>query len=961
MRRVTRALAGVLALGTALLLCGCPKTAREGLPNLVVISLDTTRADHLGLYGYFRDTSPRLDAFAEDALVFEQAYTPMATTLPTHASLFTGVLPIEHGVLANLGHGGSRFETTKELTTLAVEARRAGYATGGFVSAAPLKEGSGIEAGFDTFVQPGPGEVLRTGDVTAREALDWLSGRDDAPYLLFVHFFDAHWPFTQPGEGGITFRTDRELDQWIGTRGIAASSDREGVGPEASRDAHNRYDAALRFQDEQLGRLLDALAARPDWDRTSVVIVGDHGEGLSQHGHAAHGRTWNEQLHVPLLLRIPGETPRRIPDLTSIVDVLATLLPRVDAPELGRLLEQTSGRDALGDRTPTRALFAQDTGRVAGRDHYRLALTTPRWKYFRSQRPAAESLYDRLSDPFELKDVAALHPAELERLRAALDLQLEQQRAHAAALRGDAPPPERDVDPELLDQLRSLGYVGDASPTPSAPNVLFVVWDTVRADHLSLYGYERETTPQLDAWATEARVFENAMASASSTVPTHASLFTGLLPSEHGAHAANQWLDDRFDTLAERFSRSGYRTYLWAANPHIGAAKNFAQGFEREEHPWDDERRQAARAIVARKSAAPGTKGGTPSRARRAGATWPLASAGELAADAFEGFLDEVGDEAPWFAFLNYMEAHRPYLPTEQSRRAMLADAAFDRSYTLEATWPQIWSHVFDVARFSDEDVAVMRGMYDASLRDLDDLFAALRDRLARRGALDNTIVVLTADHGELLGEHGLLDHQYSLYEPLVRVPLVVWAPGRIDAGRSDAPVMALDLHATLLELAGIEESDRPNLIAPRDDRVRLAEYPAIFAKPFRALPRAKREQATARFQRRLRAVTSGTHKFIEGEDGRHELYDLSRDPGEQTDLSATAPATQERLQGLLLERVRALAPPPPREDEARGPSGREARLLAELGYAEEPRNAAAAPPAFEAESSWKIAPGEAP
>jgi arylsulfatase A-like enzyme len=138
--------------------------------------------------------------------------------------------------------------------------------------------------------------------------------------------------------------------------------------------------------------------------------------------------------------------------------------------------------------------------------------------------------------------------------------------------------------------LAALGLACHAeAPAPpvtaDAPNVIFVVWDTVRADRLSLYGHSRETTPKLDAWAQDALVFEDARATASSTVPTHASLFTGLLPSEHGAHAGHQRLDDRFTTLAELFQGAGYRTFLWASNPHVSRAKNFAQGFDVAEHP----------------------------------------------------------------------------------------------------------------------------------------------------------------------------------------------------------------------------------------------------------------------------------------------------------------------------------------------------------------------------------------
>ncbi|MEE2678174.1 MAG: sulfatase-like hydrolase/transferase [Myxococcota bacterium] len=939
------------ALGLA-----CAEAPRPEVTNLVVISLDTTRADHLGLYGYFRDTSPHLDAFAKEAIVFDQAFAPMATTLPTHASLFTGTYPLEHGVLANLGHGGSRFEPQPGLRSVASVARDTGYRTGAFVSAAPLKPGSGIEDGFEAFAAPGGGEVLRRGDATVDDALDWLAREpEDEPFFLWVHLFDAHWPFAVPEPEDGPFRTDAALERWIADRRIAPASLREGVGEEASRATHNRYDAALRFQDLQLGRLLDALESRSDWDRTAVVIVGDHGEGLSQHGHAAHGRSWNEQLQVPLLLRLPGEPPRRVDDLVSLVDVLPTLIPRIDAPGLEPLLAQMTGRDALAGGNPT--LFAQDTGRVGERPGYRYALTTPRWKYFRIETRGAltgEELYDRRADPFELEDVAAQHPQVVAQLREALLLRRKAQRERAAALRGDAPPPVRPVDPELREQLRMLGYVDGDSAEPDRPNLLLVVWDTVRADHLGLYGYERDTTPRLDAWAEDALVFDDALASASSTVPTHASLFTGRLPSEHGSHAGHQWLDDELDTLAERLQRAGYRTYLWSSNPHLSAAKNFTQGFDQVAHPWDAAHREAARQLVLEKLPSGPRGQALRTKLESGDATWPLASAGALASEDLERFIAAGPADQPWFAFVNYMEAHRPYLPPEANRRLFLSEEDTQRSYALRDTWPAVWGHVFGVARYSDADLALTTALYDAALRELDDLFADLLAGLAARGELENTVVALTADHGELLGEHGLLDHQYSLYQPLLHVPLVLWAPGRVVPGRSRAPVMALDIRETLLALAGAGAEGAPTLLAPPDSRTRLAEYPAIFARPFRSVGSAADATTRQRLARRLRAVVKERHKLIEGEDGAHELYALSVDPDELQNLASSQPELRERLRRELYAAVEALAPAPARTGPGEGPSEAQAALLAELGYAETPRDAALDPPAFDAPSSWQ-------
>lgn len=452
--------------------CGGGPDPEPSWPNVVIVTLDTTRADHLGLYGYFRDTSPHLDAFAGQALVFEEALAPMATTLPTHTSLLTATEPLEHGVLANLGHGGRRFVPSAALRSFATVAAAAGFETGAFVSAAPLKRGSGVEEGFATFDEPAGQATVRKGDATVDAALAWL--RDvKAPYLLWVHTYDAHWPFLVPADRVHRFDRQEELEAWMRERRVAASSVREGVGREDARVTLDLYDSALRFQDEQLGRLLGALASRDDWSRTAVVVVADHGEGLSQHGHAAHGGIWHEHLHVPLVMRIPGETPRRVEGLATVADVLPTLIPRLGVPPLERFLEHASGRDVLAPDAPARPVVSQDTGRVRDRAGYRFSLTTPRWKYVREldgEQVRAEHLYDRRNDPFELRDRAGAETDTVSELRSALDAALARQRSRGERLRAGQPPEAPVADPQLRAQLCALGYVDEdcppAEPTP---------------------------------------------------------------------------------------------------------------------------------------------------------------------------------------------------------------------------------------------------------------------------------------------------------------------------------------------------------------------------------------------------------------------------------------------------------------------------------------------------------------
>ncbi len=460
----------LLALVLSLLLPACgdrdpsSETARAGRPpDVVLITLDTTRADHLPTYGYFRDTAPAFDELAGESIVFERLIVPMATTLPTHLSILTGTHPLEHGVLANSTQGGKRFVPSPELRSFAELSRRAGYRTGGFVSAAPLKKGSGAESGFDAFDQPRGRQ--RDGADTTSAAIAWLAADDGRPVFLWLHLYDAHYPFEPPEALRGRYRTDARLEAFIAERRIARSSMRPLVGQrEEARESINRYDEEIRHADAQMARLLDALRARDRWDRTVVVVAGDHGEGLSQHGLAAHGSTWNEQLHAPLLMRVPGQSPRRVATPISALDILPTLAGLIELPQSDSLLAQSSGRDVLAPDFERGPIFSQDTGRERSEGvPFRQTLTLDRWKYFRivhRDGQVTEELYDLEADPFELEDVAREHPDVTRRLAEHFDAELATLAARGRELRGEAAD-TRDEDPQILEQLKALGYVVD--------------------------------------------------------------------------------------------------------------------------------------------------------------------------------------------------------------------------------------------------------------------------------------------------------------------------------------------------------------------------------------------------------------------------------------------------------------------------------------------------------------------
>ena len=447
-------------------------------------------------------------------------------------------------------------------------------------------------------------------------------------------------------------------------------------------------------------------------------------------------------------------------------------------------------------------------------------------------------------------------------------------------------------------------------PEPEAPagrpNVLWVIWDTVRADHMSLYGYGKPTTPRLDAWAGSARVFEHCTSTAGQTVPSTASMFTGLFPSEHGANPKWSRLEDRFPTIAELFRDDGYRTYLFSANAYLSHEHNFHRGFDVEEHPWDEQYAdEALRIVQAKLGARPGALSHVQAGQPRKG---DLKSAGALAARGLGRWLEDSDPDRPFFALLNYMEAHRPYIPPQEYRERMLTAEQVDASYGVQM---RPWEYTFGLHELSAEEIALIAGTYDAALAELDDHFAGLLASLDSAGRLDNTVVILTSDHGEHLGDHHRLGHQFSLYEGLIHVPLVIHYPERFPPGRDARPVSGLDLFPTLLELAGIGlPQDRTthgvSLLAPDEQRVRLAEYPVPHASVENAARRHP-EWDPSPWRRQLRAVYHGSLKQIVADDGHRELYRFTTDPAEANDLTAAEPETAERMTAQLREFVTSL------------------------------------------------------
>ena len=427
------------------------------------------------------------------------------------------------------------------------------------------------------------------------------------------------------------------------------------------------------------------------------------------------------------------------------------------------------------------------------------------------------------------------------------------------------------------------------------PDIVLVVLDTVRAESLSLYGHQRPTTPFLEELAGSSTVFERAYAASCWTVPSHATLFTGMEPAEHRVGGEQASLDAvEAPTLAQRLADAGYATAGVSANPWVGPAFGFDRGFEQFHCGW---KFVQSGVDVASQSI---TQGGQPvgeklRMALRSGPLTALATAPNYAyarwrrTGRFTPFrmvrrLLRMQSQAaagnPFFGFLNLLDAHLPYIPPRSTRGAIGVPKGWEKV-------PQrAWPYVGGIQPMSERDFDVLRRLYDAEIAYLDRALRKLVTALERSGR--PTLLVITSDHGENIGEHELMDHQFSLHDTLIKVPLLVRYPDRADAGlRRDELVGLGDVHATLLAAAGADHEGAPLPGPPGGSR-----RPHITADYLRPQPPVSRLRGHfpdgdfTRCDRSLRAlVRDDGRKLIWASDGRHEEYDLRADPFEQRSL----------------------------------------------------------------------------
>ena len=460
-----------LGMGLALLSGGCRQSPARP-PNVLIITVDTLRADRVGVYGYPGGLTPNVDALAKDGVIFERGIAQVPLTWPSHAAIFTGTYPFHNGVQDFTGQ-----PLSERFRTLAESFQAHGYATGAVVSSFVLDRSWGLARGFDSyddsfagqeFLQKNLGLVERPAEESVNHALSWLEGHRQQPFFLWLHLYDPHSPYNPPE-------------------------------PYRTHYAKQPYDGEIAYADSQLGRLFAWLKQAPDnaYDNTLIVFLSDHGESLGEHGEKEHGFfLYDATLRVPLVLKPPraaGLAVGRVAEAVETIQVGPTVLELAGVADAIQKQFQAASLVPLltgKPHEPQRAAYSETfyPANSFGWSPLR-SLQTAQYHYIEAPR---EELYEHAGDPAEKNNVAGKSASVAARLSAQLQQVLA---SYAAPATGSGEKASgTGASPEVLEKLRSLGYVAYKAPAAAGAKLadpkdkLGVFQDVLRATDLTQLG-----------------------------------------------------------------------------------------------------------------------------------------------------------------------------------------------------------------------------------------------------------------------------------------------------------------------------------------------------------------------------------------------------------------------------------------------------------------------------------------
>ncbi len=416
------------------------------------------------------------------------------------------------------------------------------------------------------------------------------------------------------------------------------------------------------------------------------------------------------------------------------------------------------------------------------------------------------------------------------------------------------------------------------------PNVLLIVLDTARADRFSCMGYKSQTSPNIDAIFSEGVIYQRAYSTACWTLPSHSSLFSGLYPTQAGGTSETLQLPKFNRTLAEVMKEAGYDTAAFVCNAWVSVERGFGQGFDEFNEMWRPENRPDVTQ----------SQGPVELTATQLAASW---------------LEQRKAAKNPFFVFINLNCIHLPYVPTEPFLSSFVGNRGYNNEEVNRiAAVKSMWPYLAGELKLSERDFRIMSDLYDAEVALADSCVGQIIGQLRASGLLDDTVVILTSDHGENLGERGRIDHHLSMYETTLHIPLMIRYPKAFQPGsRISDFVSIVDIAPTVMDLCGagksVERQKSAETSLARSDRQHRAFVVAGNERPLAGIGLMRERYPkfdSIAIDYRVRAIRTNLYKLIWNVGGAVELFDIKTDPGELHDISSEQLETRNKLHKML-------------------------------------------------------------
>ena len=442
-------------------------------------------------------------------------------------------------------------------------------------------------------------------------------------------------------------------------------------------------------------------------------------------------------------------------------------------------------------------------------------------------------------------------------------------------------------------------YINKRSKITRSPNVILIVMDTARAQNFSCYGHVKQTAPNLEAIASEGVLYENAVSPGIWTLPSHASIFTGLLPSSHGENSVSRSLDHSIPTIAEYLSSRDYLTVGFSKIHFVGKKTGLARGFQQFYEMWKlDPLRENGNILdklyIKFDRKLENIKYLKPDYGSR-----------RINHMVEKWFSEHHQKDRPFFLFINYFEPHLTYWPPKDYRSRFLEEHMFKKAGGVNQ---DANAYNAGMVEMSEEDFEILRALYDGEIAYTDYRIGEIVNMLKDKELLDETLLIITSDHGEIIGEHGLMEHRTCPYQPVVHVPLIIRFPDIFPKGRRIKElVQTTDLFPTVCHILGdsdqIEKCAFDGTILPplNDTNHRYAVTEYVEAKPPDSFLRKNPTVDTSIFTTSFMSVRRDNHKLIWSSDDKYNLFDLSSDPTEERNIAG------DEKQAAILSDLRAV------------------------------------------------------